>query len=288
MYPAPLAGGLKQHGYHLGQKIGEGNYSTVRLATHIGRDGKKKVWACKIVNLAKCSEEIREKFFPRELQIMSGLEHPHLLSVHRVLRCNERIFIFLPYARRGDLFQYLNKYGPLKEAQAKEWFTQLLQAVHYLHSNGIVHRDVKCENLLITGDGKLLLGDFGFAKQCWCASGARRHWSETFCGSAAYAAPEVITGQRYDPVVADLWSMGIVLFMMLNGVLPFGETNMKRLLKLQTERRYCFEPLLPRAPSAAAKSTIDQLLHPDPEQRIRMGALMQLSWVAGSPRVQTK
>ncbi|XP_052861224.1 testis-specific serine/threonine-protein kinase 6-like [Anopheles cruzii] len=289
MYPAPLVGGLKRNGYHLGPKIGSGNYSTVRLATHIGRDGKNKLWACKIVDLAKCSEQTREKFFPRELDIMTRVKHPHLLRVHCVVRCNECVYIFMPYARRGDLFQYINKHGPLREPQAKEWFAQLLQAVHYLHSNGIAHRDVKCENLMITDDGKLLLGDFGFAKQCWsveppASCGTRHHWSETFCGSASYAAPEVITGQRYDPMVADLWSMGIVLFMMLNGALPFREPNMKQLVKLQTERRYCFEPLLPKTPSAAAKATIDHLLHPDPAQRIQMGALRKLSWVTGSPR----
>ncbi|XP_035784206.1 testis-specific serine/threonine-protein kinase 6-like [Anopheles albimanus] len=279
---------LLQSGFHIGAKIGQGTFSSVRLAKHINRRGKIKLLACKIVKLDRCSGEFREKFFPRELEIITSLQHPHLLHVHRVLQLDQCVFIFMQYASGGDLLQYINEHGPLKESAAKRWFWQLLIAIRFLHSKGIAHRDLKCDNILINGRHELLVGDFGFAKRCWDTLGQpvatdgelRPHnWSETFCGSVAYAAPEVIMAQPYDPMVADIWSLGVVLFVLLNCTTPFGEENLARLARLQMDRMYVYSDRLAKPLTTEARMAIDEMLEPYPQQRITLSQLRKLKWL---------
>ncbi|XP_049542492.1 testis-specific serine/threonine-protein kinase 3 [Anopheles darlingi] len=283
---------LLQSGFHIGAKIGKGTFSSVRLAKHINRRGKITLLACKIVRLDRCSVEFREKFFPRELEILTSLRHPHLLYVHRVLQLEQCVFIFMQYAPGGDLLQYINEHGPLKELAAKRWFGQLLLAIRFLHSKGIAHRDLKCDNILINGRHELLVGDFGFAKRCWnthaghtsvaMPDGEQRshqNWSETFCGSVAYAAPEVIMAQPYDPMVADIWSLGVVLFVMLNCATPFSEDNLSRLVRLQMDRMYVYNDLLAQPLTTEARMAIDEMLEPYPQQRISLSQLKKLNWL---------
>lgn len=114
------------------------------------------------------------------------------------------------YAERGNLCDHLQKYGELREKQARLWFRQILVAVSYLHSMNLAHRDIKCENILITCSNNVKLCDFGFSRLCVDLKG-RQVYSRTFCGSLAYAPPELIKGVPYDPTVADMWALGITL-----------------------------------------------------------------------------
>ncbi|XP_050097512.1 testis-specific serine/threonine-protein kinase 4 [Anopheles aquasalis] len=279
---------LLQRGFHIGAKIGQGTFSSVRLAKHINRRGKVTLLACKIIKLDQCNDELREKFLPRELEIITSLQHPHLLHASRVVQLDQRVFIFMQYASGGDLLQYIKQHGPLKESAAKRWFQQLLIAICFLHSKGIAHRDLKCENILINGRHELLVGDFGFAKRCCDTPGQpmatdedQRHhsWSETFCGSLAYAAPEVIMSQPYDPMVADIWSLGVVLFVMLNSATPFGEDNLARLVRLQTDRMYVYNDHLAKPLTTEARMVIDLMLEPYPQQRITLSQLRKMYWL---------
>lgn len=267
---------LNLHGYHLGIKIGKGSFSSVRLAKYISKNQNVQVLACKVIDVRKGTEEFIKKFFPRELNVLMKIRHPHVIRIHSILKRERMVFIFMDYAEGGDLLKYINKHGIVKESQAKRWFAQLVNALKYLHSIDIAHRDLKCENILISKKGTLLLADFGFARVCGEENG---NFSNTFCGSAAYAAPEVILGKPYNPMWADVWSLGIILYVMLNAAMPFDDRNLKKLVEDHRNRNFCFHEAVEKQLSLEAKMTIFELLNPDPEKRIDLNQLIDVGWI---------
>lgn len=133
----------------------------------------------------------------------------------------------------GELFQYIFDYGPLKENQARIWFRQLTLAVQYLHAMDIVHRDIKCENVLVTKHLTVKLIDFGFSK---LIQRSKRLNCNTYCCSLLYASPEVLSARPYDGKSADIWSLGVVLYVMLNKKMPFSKKTIKLMYKQQVHK----------------------------------------------------
>nr|CAD7195554.1 unnamed protein product [Timema douglasi] len=160
--------------------------------------------------------------------------------------------IFMQYAKNGDVFEYMLKYGALDEDLARFWFRQLSLALQYLHKLGITHRDLKCENALITEKYNVKLSDFSFARYTFDDKGAPA-LSNTFCGSFPYISPEIIRGRLYDPKCADIWALGVLLFIMLNKSLPYTESNMKKLYEKQMKQDWRFRSK--RAPFLRISST---------------------------------
>ncbi|UYV74271.1 hypothetical protein LAZ67_11002760 [Cordylochernes scorpioides] len=224
---------LSREGYKLGHTIGEGSYCKVRIAEKSGQRT-----AVKIISRQKASTEYWKRFLPRELSILSELDHPNIIRIYRVLETAEIVFIFMDYAERGDLLDCIRRNGRLPEASVRRYFTQLVRAVQYLHSKQITHRDLKCENVLITQDDNIKLTDFGFSRKCVDPETGRRVLSQTFCGSTAYAAPEVLQGMSYNPMMYDVWSLGCILFIMLTGTMPFDDSNLKKMIRHQLEKRF--------------------------------------------------
>ncbi|CAG0884702.1 unnamed protein product [Cyprideis torosa] len=136
-------------------------------------------------------------------------------------------------AEEGDLLDWIIKHGVLTENEARIWFRQILNALTYLHGRGFAHRDLKCENILITKHLNLKLADFGFCRSCIDAKTGEKLHSRTFCGSLAYAAPELIRGEPYEPRGADVWSSGVILYITLNGKLPFTDYDRASLMTEQ-------------------------------------------------------
>lgn len=150
-----------------------------------------------------------------------------------------RYFIFMRFAENGDLLDFVLKNGAVIESQARVWLRQMALGIQYLHELEIAHRDLKCENVLITANYNVKLADFGFARYVVDSRG-RRILSETYCGSLSYAAPEILRGTPYNPKISDLWSLGVILYIMLNKAMPFDDTNIKRLYEQQTNRKWKF------------------------------------------------
>ncbi|XP_065088013.1 testis-specific serine/threonine-protein kinase 6-like [Ochlerotatus camptorhynchus] len=267
---------LNLHGYHMGIKIGKGSFSSVRLAKYISKNQNVQTLACKVIDVRKGTEEFVKKFFPRELNVLMKIRHRHIVRIHSILKRERMVFIFMDYAEGGDLLKYINKNGIVKESQAKRWFAQLVSALKYLHSIDIAHRDLKCENILISKKGTILLADFGFARVCGEENG---NFSCTYCGSAAYAAPEVILGKPYNPMWADVWSLGIILYVMLNAAMPFDDRNLKKLVEDHRNRNFGFDEAVDKQLSLEAKITVFELLNPDPEERIQLGQLNDIGWI---------
>lgn len=282
----PDAQALKSRGYLLGRRIAKGTFATVVRAKyydpHAAGDGLQAPsgldLACKIVDESKSKDEaFLKKFLPRELKILERIMHPNIIQIQSIIRRDCRLFIFMRLAERGDLLGFIRKYGALPEERCRYWFYQMADAIRYLHRLNIAHRDLKCENVLISKNMNIKLSDFGFARTCIDETGMAV-MSQTYCGSAAYAAPEIISGKSYTPKSADLWSLGVILFIMLNGTMPFDEKNLKKLVKSQLAKQFAFRPEVEKVVSLDAIRMVRHLLEPDPITRINIDEVMQERW----------
>lgn len=187
------------------------------------------------------------------------------------------IFIY-SCAEYGDLLDYIKNFGKIQEAQGNLWFFQIASAVRYLHSLDYAHRDLKCENLLISKHLNIKIADFGFARETINDSGDEIY-SSTFCGSAAYAPPEIVGGIPYLPKKADVWSMGVILTIMLYGAMPFGDSNMMKLREDQKRRIMNVDPEITRQLSAECRDVLYSCLTPDVDIRPDIDQIYNMKWL---------
>ncbi|KAF2887670.1 hypothetical protein ILUMI_18502 [Ignelater luminosus] len=283
---------LSSRGYRLIKKLGEGSYAKVYLAEFknaTGPDGNadrrpNNQLACKIVDTSKAPKDFVRKFLPRELEILIKLNHPHIIHVHSIFQRKAKYFIFMRFAENGDLLEFILKKGSISEAQARVWLRQLALGIQYLHDMDIAHRDLKCENALITSNYNVKLADFGFARYTIDSHG-KRITSETYCGSLSYAAPEILRGMPYHPKIADLWSVGVIIYIMLNKAMPFDDTNIKRLYEQQSNKRWRFRAKVIDLLSDQVKKLVAHLLEPDITKRWRIEQVLNSDWLAMDPRL---
>ncbi|XP_044255387.1 testis-specific serine/threonine-protein kinase 1-like [Tribolium madens] len=279
---------LSSRGYRLFKVLGEGSYAKVYLAEYKGTSGdeknKPRQLACKIVDTTKAPRDFVKKFLPRELDILVKINHPHLIHVHSIFQRKSKYFIFMRYAENGDLLEFILKKGSISEAQSRVWLRQLALAVQYLHDMEIAHRDLKCENALITSNYNLKVSDFGFARYVTDAYG-KKLTSDTYCGSLSYAAPEILKGSPYHPKIADIWSLGVVLYIMLNKAMPFDDTNIKRLHEQQMNRQWKFRSKVVDVISSEVKRLMSHLLEPDTSKRWKIEQILASDWFAMDPRL---
>jgi serine kinase len=208
---------LHRRGYILdgGNTLGSGAYAKVKVGTALKMNQQV---AIKIVNKLSTPKEVVERFLPREIETMKAVDNEHIVKLYEVIETPETIFFIMELADRGDLLDFINERKYLSERLARGFFSDLVKGIDHCHTRGVVHRDLKCENLLLDSHMRLKISDFGFARKF---NGNLR----TFCGSFAYAAPEVILGNPYNGPLADIWSMGVILYAMVTGRLPFKDTS---------------------------------------------------------------
>jgi len=272
---------LERRGYMLGKKIGQGSYAMVHLANYVDHTNYRRLHlACKIFDKAKAPSDFLHKFFPREIAVLTNISNPYIIQIHSILQRGPRVYMFMRYAENGDLLSHIKKYGETEEGNAKVWLRQIVDGLHYLHSKNIAHRDLKCENILLSRKYTVKIADFGFARYCTDSNG-RRVLSSTYCGSAAYAAPEVVSGTPYNPKVADIWSLGVILYIILNASMPFDDSNLKKLLKDQLARKWAIVPKLEPVLSSHAKQLIRQILEPDITKRPSLDRISSSEWLEG-------
>ncbi|XP_012275881.1 testis-specific serine/threonine-protein kinase 2 isoform X2 [Orussus abietinus] len=184
----------------------------------------------------------------------------------------------MEYAQNGSLLDVIRRDIYIDEGRGRRWLRQLVDAVDYCHERGVVHRDIKCENLLMDQDMNIKLSDFGFARGHMKPKNGIAQLSETFCGSYAYASPEILRGIPYQPQMSDVWSMGVVLYAMVYGRLPFDDTNYAQLLK-QVQSKVTF-PKEPKV-SHTCRSLITRILTPQ-RMRLRTVHIKEDAWLAVS------
>ncbi|XP_030745163.1 testis-specific serine/threonine-protein kinase 3-like [Sitophilus oryzae] len=274
---------LKTVGYRLGKTIGRGTYSKVCIAVN----DKGRKYACKIIKKKMAGEDFIEKFLPRELEIISDLKHPNIIQVYKILESNDVIYMLMDYCQLGDLLEYIRDYGAFSEEKSKFYFKQVVDAVSYLHNLDIAHRDLKCENIFIMWNDQIKLGDFGFARWCKNRNG-KMVLSDTFCGSAAYAAPEILKGISYDPKMYDIWALGCILYIMLTASMPFDDVDIRKMIKTQLNKTIFATMLLWTEFTVSLKKLLNALLEPDLNKRLKIEDIKKHQWFQEGPLSKIK
>lgn len=269
--------------YLLGSTLGQGEFGKVKLGWK--RDSPEQV-AIKLIRKEtvppKSSREI--KVF-REINALKLLTHPNIVRLSEVIQNEKYIGIVLEYASGGELFDYILKNKYLKDNAACRLFAQLVSGVYYLHSKGIVHRDLKLENLLLDKHKNVIITDFGFANSFKATPDGKIHdLMSTSCGSPCYAAPElVVSDSKYVGRKVDVWSCGVILYAMLAGYLPFDDDpnnpdgdNITQLYKYITSTPLTFPEYIQPMP----RDLLRKILVPDPNRRIDLNSVRSHAWLA--------
>uniref|UniRef100_A0A8C1P5N6 non-specific serine/threonine protein kinase n=1 Tax=Cyprinus carpio TaxID=7962 RepID=A0A8C1P5N6_CYPCA len=268
-----LRGPVRVGFYDIERTLGKGNFAVVKLARH--RITKTEV-AIKIIDKTQLDAVNLEKIY-REVQIMKMLDHPHIIKLYQVMETKNMLYLVTEYAKNGEIFDYLAKHGRLSEPEARRKFWQILSAVEYCHNRNIVHRDLKAENLLLDGHMNIKIADFGFGN--FFQSGKPL---ATWCGSPPYAAPEVFEGQQYEGPQLDIWSMGVVLYVLVCGALPFDGPSLPILRQRVLEGRF----RIPYFMTEDCEHLIRRMLVLDPSKRLSIGQIKEHKWMVIEVPVQ--
>ncbi|KAM4710562.1 testis-specific serine/threonine-protein kinase 6 [Discoglossus pictus] len=260
---------LRDLGYKVGSTIGEGTYSKVKVATSKKYKGKV---AIKVLDRRRAPPDFVSKFLPRELAILRGIRHPHVVHVFEFIEVNNGLQFIVMELCSTDLLQLVQRSGRVAAPQARRLFGQIVSALRYLHEHHVVHRDLKCENVLLTEDHRVKLTDFGFGRK----SLGPTDLCTTYCGSAAYAPPEVLLGIPYDPMKYDIWSLGVVLYVMVTGFMPFDDSNISKLPKIQ-QKGVVYPDSVPVEEKCC--QLIKDLLHFNPPGRPDACTVSKNSWL---------
>lgn len=279
------------------QLVGTGNYA--RVYKSVTANGKEL--AVKSINLSRTTENYKQKFLPRELNILRKISHVNICKIHEIIQVADRIFIIMQFCSKGTIADLLHRLGPLSEPVSRNLFIQTCDAVIYLHSNDFAHRDIKVENILLDHDYCPKLTDFSYSINVnegkhnasrRATSGKTRHnlnkqsspappsiLNNTFCGTLPYLSPEMIRQHPYDAKKTDVWSLGICLYVMLNDRLPFPFNDVKLMLKKQLSRDFKLKTNIKF--SEEIKEMLGFMLEPDFVKRPVLSDIIKHPWANG-------
>ncbi|KAL0904400.1 hypothetical protein M5K25_026504 [Dendrobium thyrsiflorum] len=260
---------MKQGKYELGRTLGEGNFGKVKFARRID-DGE--AFAVKILDRKRILDLKIDEQIKREIATLKLLKHPNVVRLVEVSASKTRIYMVLEYINGGELFDQIATKGRLSEQVGRKLFQQLIDGISYCHDRGVYHRDLKPENVLIDANGKIKISDFGL-------SALSQHLGNdgllhTTCGSPNYIAPEVIANRGYDGAMSDIWSCGVILYIILVGTLPFDDRNLavlyQKIIKGDTQ--------IPKCLSQGAQNMLRRILDPNPRSRINVSQIKEDVW----------
>ncbi|CAI0397521.1 unnamed protein product [Linum tenue] len=282
--------------YELGKTLGEGAFSKVKLARNTETG---ETVAIKILDKGRLLKYKMIAQIKREISTMKQIRHPNVIRMHelsfsfhhsskenlsgswdflwdlslllQVMVSKERIYIVMEFVAGGELFDKVAR-GRLKEAAARRYFQQLINAVDYCHTRGVYHRDLKLENLLLDGSRVLKVADFGLSALPQQLRGDGL--LHTMCGTPTYIAPEVISRKGYDGAKADVWSCGVILFVLMAGYMPFHDSNILAMYRKICKADYSCPPCF----STSGKELIKRILDPDPATRISIAEIIENEW----------
>ncbi|KAJ3416908.1 hypothetical protein HDV05_007966 [Chytridiales sp. JEL 0842] len=248
--------------YTIGKTIGEGSFGKVKLGVH-------KLTGQEVA--IKVVDRIHAPTVVREIETWRHLHHPNISQLYEVLVTENRIYMVTELCSGGEAFDYIVAHGKLPDrgAETRRIFRQVVEAVQYCHGKGFVHRDLKLENVLLTSDLTVKVIDFGFTREY-----NDRNLLDTYCGSVAYSAPEMISGIKYSGPLADIWSLGVILYTLVCGYLPFDDDNDVLLHKKITQLDY----ELPDFLHSDTKDLITSILKLSPTERLSISSILAHPW----------
>ncbi|KAK1418823.1 hypothetical protein QVD17_27970 [Tagetes erecta] len=254
--------------YHLTHLLGRGSFAKVYHGRSLTDNSSV---AIKVIIKQSTGDPTLESRLIREVGAMRRLHHQNILKLHEVMATKTKIFLIMEFASGGELFTQLVRRRRLKETTARFYFQQLVSALHFCHQNGVAHRDLKPQNLLLDEQGTLKISDFGLSALPESRKDGLLH---TACGTPAFTAPEIVRGGGYDGAKADAWSCGIILFNLLSGYLPFDDGN----LPVMYRKIYSREILFPDWITKQPRVVIRKLLDPNPKTRMSIMDVMSCPW----------
>nr|XP_008191309.1 PREDICTED: MAP/microtubule affinity-regulating kinase 3 isoform X9 [Tribolium castaneum] len=252
--------------YKLLKTIGKGNFAKVKLAKHVPT-GKEV--AIKIIDKTQLNPSSLQKLF-REVRIMKMLDHPNIVKLFQVIETDKTLYLVMEYASGGEVFDYLVLHGRMKEKEARSKFRQIVSAVQYCHQKRIIHRDLKAENLLLDSEMNIKIADFGFSNEFTPGNKL-----DTFCGSPPYAAPELFQGKKYDGPEVDVWSLGVILYTLVSGSLPFDGSTLRELRERVLRGKY----RIPFYMSTDCENLLKKFLVLNPAKRANLETIMKDKWM---------
>ncbi|CAK9801131.1 Serine/threonine-protein kinase MARK2 [Anthophora plagiata] len=252
--------------YKLLKTIGKGNFAKVKLAKHVPT-GKEV--AIKIIDKTQLNPGSLQKLF-REVRIMKMLDHPNIVKLFQVIETEKTLYLVMEYASGGEVFDYLVLHGRMKEKEARAKFRQIVSAVQYCHQKKIIHRDLKAENLLLDSEMNIKIADFGFSNEFTPGNKL-----DTFCGSPPYAAPELFQGKKYDGPEVDVWSLGVILYTLVSGSLPFDGSTLRELRERVLRGKY----RIPFYMSTDCENLLKKFLVLNPTKRASLETIMKDRWM---------
>lgn len=255
--------------YELGKTIGEGSFAKVKVAKNVETGD---VVAIKILDREQVLRHKMVEQLKREISTMKLIKHPNVIKIFEVMASKTKIYIVIEFVDGGELFDKIAKHGRLREDEARRYFQQLINAVDYCHSRGVFHRDLKPENLLLDSHGVLKVSDFGLSALSQQLQGDGL--LHTACGTPNYVAPEVLKDKGYDGTASDVWSCGVILYVLMAGYLPFDETSLMALYLKICSADFTF----PSWFSSGAKKLIKRILDPEPLTRITVAEIIEDEW----------
>jgi len=266
----PLNGMIEA--YNVGKEIGRGAYAIVKECTH--KQDIHTKYAVKIYDRQKLLAPHRRRNVDREIQILKTLNHPNIVRLHESIEGIRQVYLVCELVKDGSLYSYIRSKETYKlsEIEAKRIFIQILTAVRYCHQKGVVHRDLKLENILLDEDKNIKIIDFGFSVIV-----TPKTKLKVFCGTPSYMAPEIIAKKEYYGPPADVWSLGVILYAMLSGKFPFKGSTEKDLFANITKGIY----IPPAAVSIAARNLLSKLLNVSPIRRPTCDEVMKDPFVCG-------
>ncbi|WJX58446.1 CBL-interacting serine/threonine-protein kinase 10 [Trifolium repens] len=264
--------------YELGRLLGQGTFGKV----YYGRSTiTNQSVAIKMIDKDKVIKNDQADSIKREISIMRLVKHPNIIQLFEVMATKSKIYFVIEYAKGGELFKKVAK-GKLKEDIAHKYFKQLISAVDYCHSRGVYHRDIKPENILLDENENLKISDFGLS--ALAESRRQDGLLHTTCGTPAYVAPEVIKRKGYDGSKADIWSCGVVLFVLLAGYVPFNDSNLMDMYRKISNADFKCPNWFPRN----VRKLLCKMLDPNPDTRICIDNIKQCSWFKYGPNGRQK
>lgn len=259
---------IKITDFELGKLVGQGSTAKVFCARH---KSSHFICAIKVMSKLKLVQLNYERRLRREIENQRGLVHPNISKLYNFSYDDDNVYLFVEYSVYGEIYKRLTEEIRFDDVTASNYIYQISSAIRYIHSKGIIHRDIKAENILLSTKNTVKISDFGLSVNTRCSSLSFR---QTFCGTAEYIAPEIIESERYDASV-DLWLLGILCYEFLVGQPPFQGFSRDEVFKLITKDKISFPEYL----SKDAVEFISNLLQRDPKKRLALVVVKQQPWI---------